>query len=75
VFLTPDPLGLEGSLYDVGFVPNATLYLDRSGSSSSWPATTTRSSRGLHALAGHGQRIVHYQTSRPRASPATITSS
>jgi hypothetical protein len=29
--LTPDPLGLGGSLHDVGFVPNATEYLDPLG--------------------------------------------
>ncbi|KYF71323.1 PAAR-like domain-containing protein [Sorangium cellulosum] len=31
LFLTPDPLGLEGSLHDVGFVPNATEWLDPRG--------------------------------------------
>ncbi|WP_437821806.1 RHS repeat-associated core domain-containing protein [Sorangium sp. So ce1078] len=30
-FLTPDPMGLAGSLHDVGFVPNATEYLDPLG--------------------------------------------
>ncbi|AUX31047.1 MULTISPECIES: PAAR-like domain-containing protein [Sorangium] len=31
LFLTPDPLGIEGSLHDVGFVPNATEWLDPRG--------------------------------------------
>ncbi|WP_438010823.1 PAAR-like domain-containing protein [Sorangium sp. So ce321] len=30
-FTTPDPLGLEGSLNDVAFVPNPTVYIDPSG--------------------------------------------
>jgi RHS repeat-associated protein len=30
-FLTPDPLGLPGSVHDVGFVPNATEYIDPLG--------------------------------------------
>jgi RHS repeat-associated protein len=30
-FLTPDPLGRDGSLHDIGFVPNATEYLDPLG--------------------------------------------
>jgi RHS repeat-associated protein len=30
-FLSPDPLGLAGSLLDIGFVPNATEYLDPLG--------------------------------------------
>jgi RHS repeat-associated protein len=31
VFLTPDPIGLEGSFQDIGFVPNATFYIDALG--------------------------------------------
>ncbi|AKT37022.1 PAAR-like domain-containing protein [Chondromyces crocatus] len=31
VFLTPDPLGMLGSVQDVGFVPNPTLYIDPLG--------------------------------------------
>jgi RHS repeat-associated protein len=30
-FLTPDPLGLNGSVQDIGFVPNTTEYLDPLG--------------------------------------------
>ncbi|WP_437805770.1 PAAR-like domain-containing protein [Sorangium sp. So ce1078] len=30
-FLTPDPLGQAGSVHDVGFVPNATEYIDPLG--------------------------------------------
>jgi RHS repeat-associated protein len=30
-FITPDPLVLRGSLHDIGFVPNATEYLDPLG--------------------------------------------
>ncbi|WP_437739147.1 PAAR-like domain-containing protein [Sorangium sp. So ce1504] len=31
VFLTPDPLGIDVTLNDVGFVPNVTLYIDPLG--------------------------------------------
>jgi RHS repeat-associated protein len=31
LFLTPDPLGIDGSLTDVGFVPNVTAYIDPLG--------------------------------------------
>lgn len=31
VYTTPDPLGLIGSFFDVGFVPNVTLYIDPLG--------------------------------------------
>jgi RHS repeat-associated protein len=31
VFITPDPLGIVGSFQDVGFVPNATIYIDPLG--------------------------------------------
>jgi RHS repeat-associated protein len=31
VYLTPDPLGMEGSVQDVGFVPNTTYYIDPLG--------------------------------------------
>jgi len=31
VFTTPDPIGMRGSFQDVGFVPNATLYIDPLG--------------------------------------------
>ncbi len=31
VYLTPDPLGMEGSTQDIGFVPNTTYYIDPLG--------------------------------------------
>ncbi|MGK3966285.1 RHS repeat-associated core domain-containing protein [Sorangium sp. So ce118] len=31
VFLTPDPIGLLGSLQEIGFVPNVTIFIDPSG--------------------------------------------
>jgi len=31
VFVTPDPIGLLGSLQEIGFVPNVTVFIDPSG--------------------------------------------
>jgi len=53
------------ALYDVGS-SNATLYLDPLGSSSSWPATTTRSSRRPHRSRSRGSASCTIRTPRPQ---------
>ncbi|MBN2191743.1 MAG: DUF4150 domain-containing protein [Polyangiaceae bacterium] len=61
VFTTPDPLGLAGGAFEVGFVPNVTVYLDPLGlvivvMSDDPPCPSYAQARA----AATGQQIVHH---------------
>lgn len=66
IFITPDPLGADASPFELGFVPNPTLYIDPLGliivvTSNDPQRWQTAQARG----AASGQRVIHHSSLGP----------